>query len=348
MTNPKAFKISEVSPLGPDLLREFEKALILIKSARRILISSTLTADGDSIGAQMGVLYFLRALGKKDSDVTIMNHTEVPERYRFLPEISKIQGFDPHRSRELETFDLGIVCDGGVERTGSVSSFFQGIKNCILIDHHVIGSQQEYSAKILDLNASSTCEIVYNLFDWAGVKVSPEIAQYLYLGIVFDTGFFKHSLTTPRTHQIAGELIRTGIDFSHLCDRALLERTWSAQRLLLKLLQNMELYADGRLLLSSWSQSELQEIHFKDGDQEGMINQLYFTQGVKVVALLTEMPDASVKVSFRSKGDFNVADLARTLDPGGGGHVRAAGCSLNNSLPEAKELIKTKIYSLIG
>lgn len=347
MTNLKAFKLSEFSPLGPEIRSEFEKAIDLMRKARRILISSTLTADGDSIGAQIGVLYFLKSLGKKDSDIRIVNHTKVPDRYSFLSEVEKIQELASADPVDLQNFDLGIVCDGGVERTGSVAPLFDSIKDCILIDHHVVGSQWEYAAKLLDLTASSTCEIVFNLFDVSDVKLSKEVAEHLYLGIVFDTGFFKHSLTTPRTHQVAAELIRTGIDFSQLSDRALLERTWSAQLLLLKLLQNMERHVGGQLILSTWSQSELLEVDFKDGDQEGMINQLYFTQGVKVVALITEVSPTHCKVSFRSKGDFNVAELARSIDPEGGGHKRAAGCSLQKSLAEAKTLVKEKIESLL-
>src|SRR5690606_6978648 len=109
-------------------------------------------------------------------------------------------------------------------------------------------------------------------------------------------------------------------------DRTLLDRSWGAQQLLRLLLRNMEVSAGGRLISSYWPLADLEALDLKDGDHEGMINQLYCTEGIEVAVLFVEKNSKEVKLSFRSKGNFNVAAFARSIDPNVGGHVRAAGC----------------------
>jgi len=346
----KKHSVLEGFPLKPELEAQIGEFLKFVKTAKRILISSTLTSDGDSIGSQIGVYNLIKELRKEDPPyVHIVNHSPVPKRYAFLSDTDQIMTM-PQWSESVDRadYDLGIVCDGGVERTGSVAELFKAIPSLVLIDHHIVGSELSYSAKILDTTSSSTCEIVYQIFEYAGLNVSPEVAEHLYLGIVFDTGFFKHSITTPKTHHVAANLISTGIDFSRLCDQALLERTWSGQLLLQKMMANMESLMGGRLICSHWTLTELQESDQVDGDQEGMINQLYFTEGCEVVALFVELPNNKTKISFRSKGDFNVADFARQLTPDGGGHKKAAGCTLGEALHEAKEKVISELSKIFS
>lgn len=349
MTKAKSFQVRELAPLDMEVEGEIKKAIDFIRDARRILISSTLTSDGDSIGSQIGLLHLIRSLKQDENyEVIIVNESPVPGRYRFLPDTDQILSFKEYSSlKDNKSFDLGFVCDGGIERTGVVAPLFESIPRNVLVDHHAIGSQAEYAAKALDLKASSTCEIVFNFFEIANTPLTQAVASHLYVGIVFDTGFFKHSLTTPRTHYVAAELIRTGIDFSYLSDRALLERTWTAQLLLKKLLENMRRSSDAKIVISSWSRQEMDEINFQDGDQEGMINQLYYTEGAEVVALFTEVGKNQIKVSFRSKGALNVAEFARRLDPMGGGHARAAGCSLSGSLEEVSQRVFEELQKLV-
>lgn len=346
----KKHSILERFPLAAGLEKQIEAFLQYIKNADKILISSTLTSDGDSIGAQIGVFNLIKALRKeKLPQIHIVNHSPVPDRYAFLSDTDQIMTLDEWKSKNIsKDYDLGIVCDGGVERTGPVAALFDGISNLVLIDHHIVGSELNYSAKILDTESSSTCEIVYQLFEFAGIEVTPNVAEHLYLGIVFDTGFFKHSITTPKTHHVAAELIATGIDFSRLCDQALLERTWSGQLLLRKMMINMESILDGRVVYSHWTLSDLEEVEHIDGDQEGMINQLYYTEGCEVVALFVELSNGKTKISFRSKGDFNVAEFARELTPHGGGHVKAAGCTLDTNWSGARELVLKRLQDLLG
>lgn len=340
----QAGQVLRVFPLDDQLKSEFEKFFGLVAQAKRILISSTLTSDGDSIGAQLGLFFLIRELRKDDlPEIVIVNESPVPERYSFLPETGQIMTLEQfEKSGVSRDFDLGVTLDGGVERTGVVAQLFKNIDNIILVDHHAVGSQLSYSATILDLESSSTCEIVYNLFEAAGLSVTKEVAEHLYIGMVFDTGFFKHSITKPRTHHVAAALIATGIDFSQISDRALLERTWSAQLLLKKMMSNVQAAHDGKLIYSFWTKADMEEIGFQDGDQEGLINQLYYTDSAEMVVLFIEMEPGEVKLSFRSKGHVNVAEFARSLNPEGGGHVRAAGCALTGTLPEIIEDVLAK------
>lgn len=333
-----------------NFIKEADRFLELVQSAKRILISSTLTSDGDSIGAQLGIYHLIRKLlGSQSPEIWMIDESPVPDRYRFLDSADQIMSWAEWKSRNLDlAFDLGIVLDGGIERTGSVRDLFEKIPNNILVDHHQVGSRLKYESTLLDLDSSSTCEIVYLLYEIFGVPLDREVAAILYVGIIFDTGFFKHSLTKPRTHYVASELIATGINFSEIADRAILERTWSGQLLLQKLLNNMERSSCGRVIHSSWSQKELEEIQFKDGDQEGMINQMYYTDTAQVVALFVEQSSQQVKISFRSKGAVNVAEFARQLHPEGGGHVRAAGCLVSGSLHEVRQQVVQKLLKSLA
>ncbi len=335
-------------PLSSEFQAEADRFLALVKSAKHILISSTVTSDGDSVGAQLGILHLIRAL-RSDAPpkITLVNESEVPERYRFLACSEEIVSWEAYQKRPKETYDLGIVLDGGIERTGSSKILFENLP-CVLVDHHTVGSRLSYASKLLDIEASSTCEIVYSLFEYFKLPVSPKLAEILYVGLIFDTGFFKHSLTKPKTHYVAAELIGTGIDFSDVADRAILQRSWSGQLLLTKLLVNMQKTPCGRVVHSEWSQKELDEIQFKDGDQEGMINQMYYTDTAEVVALFVEQADKHVKVSFRSKGKINVAEFARSLNPDGGGHVRASGCTLEGKLSDVRAEVVKKLLKVLG
>lgn len=348
MVTSKTSSILEFFPLSKELKAEADKFRSLALNAKHILISSTLTSDGDSIGAQLGLFYLLKSLRGSEDGLWIIDHSAVPQRYSFLAGADRILSIDAYRKLGTKIkFDLGITCDGGIERTGSVDKLFQDIDNTVLVDHHAVGSKLNYTSTILDAEASSTCELVYQLFEHFNINVEAPIAESLYVGIVFDTGFFKHSLTKPRTHLVASKLIATGIDFSKISDRALLERSWEAQLLLKVLLNNIERYANGKIISSSWNHRELAEIKPKDGDQEGMINQLYYTEGSEVVVLFTERDEGDIKLSFRSKGKVNVADFARTLNPDGGGHIRAAGCTMTGSLADVKKTVLKKLEAIV-
>jgi len=146
---------------------------------------------------------------------------------------------------------------------------------------------------------------------------------------------------------VAARLIATGIDFSKISDRAILERSWAGQLLLKAMLDNMERSSNGQVILSFWSEDEMSRIGAQDGDQEGLINQLYHTDTVEVVGLLTEKSVNDVKVSFRSKGRVNVAELARSLDPQGGGHIRASGCTLRMNLSDARKHVMSEILKVL-
>jgi len=336
-------------PLSPELKEAAEKLKALALKAQGVLISSTLTSDGDSIGSQVGIYQLLRHWGLQESQIWIVNESPVPDRYKFINNASRILTLNQWEALSSKPqLDLGITCDGGVERTGSIQKLFHEKMKTVLVDHHAVGSSRSYDCRLLDLNVSSTCELVHLLCEHFGVPLSKELAEALYIGIVFDTGFFKHSITTPKTHHVAARLIATGIDFSRISDKAILERSWEAQLLLKALLENIQSFESGKIIVSHWSRDQLKRIGFKDGDQEGMINQLYYTDTASVVVLITEREDGLCKISFRSKGNVNVADLARRLNPDGGGHIRASGCMMPGSAKEVQRQILEYLVPLVS
>lgn len=339
----KAPRVCDHFPLSEELQKESLKFKELVKKSKQVLISSTLTSDGDSIGSQLGILVLLKAL-VPNLKIWIVNQTPVPKRYQFLSGTQNILSWEQWRAlSQKPTFDLGIVCDGGIERTGDIQALFPHVPLHVLVDHHAVGSQAPYAARVLDVTASSSCELVYHLLEHWNIPLTSTMAEALYVGIVFDTGFFKHSLTTPRTHFVAASLISTGIDFPKICDQALLNRSWSAQQFLKLLMNNIQKSPCGRVVTSSGSLKEMAEVQMQDGDQEGMIDQLYYTEGVKVVALFVEKEGDEIKISFRSKSDFNVASFAREVSSDGGGHVKASGCIVPGKLQDIREKITQEL-----
>jgi phosphoesterase RecJ-like protein len=335
-------------PLSRELKEAAEKLKSLATKSKGVLISSTLTSDGDSIGSQIGVYALLKHWGLKDEQIWIVNESPVPQRYSFLKHSERILTLSQWEALSSKPLlDLGVTCDGGVERTGEIEPLFRPEMKTVLVDHHAVGSSRIYDCNLLDLQVSSTCELVYLLCEYFEVPLTPELAEALYIGMVFDTGFFKHSITTPKTHHVAARLISTGIDFSKISDRAILERSWEAQLLLKALLENIESFAGGKIIVSHWTHDQLKRIHFKDGDQEGMINQLYYTESASVVVLITERDDGKCKISFRSKGQVNVAELARRLNPDGGGHIRASGCMMPGSVSQVQRQILDLLTPLV-
>jgi len=174
-------------------------------------------------------------------------------------------------------------------------------------------------------------------------KLVPEIAAQLYLGIIYDTGSFQYALTTPRTHRIAALLLEQGIKHSDISEKVMLESPLSAKVLLGRTLNAMRILEGGKIVWTQVSRELAAETKTTDEDVRGIITQMIFIEGVRVALLFYEKDNAKVKLSLRSREGFDVATFARSLDPGGGGHARASGCSLNGTLDEVSARVVAEL-----
>jgi bifunctional oligoribonuclease and PAP phosphatase NrnA len=302
----------------------------LLEHARRVLITAPAPADGDSIGSQLAIRAIVRAHFPK-LDVCIVNEDVLLERYRHLPGANDVEL--PSRYGRGD-FDVGIVVDGGADRLGEASALYEGCKHKIQIDHHAVGASYKYDLRVWDPKAAATTEVVYRITISKALHtpLTAEFAQALYVGVIFDTGYFRHGNTTPETLEFCAALLRTGFNFSDVGERAMLMRTMGGIQLMGRVMAEAKVSAAGRVLSGVVPRHLLRSFAARDEDRDGIIDQLTLVEGIEVAVLFHETEGGDVKISFRSKTDFDVAALARQLSPTGGGHRKASGCTLEGPL----------------
>lgn len=320
------------------------RILDFIRDGKSFLITSQLDPDGDSVGSQLALRRVILAeLGEAAAErIAIVNQVACPKRYGFLPDASSIVTPDDVKGR---TFDVGFVLDGGVDRTGTARPLFDACARKVIIDHHKTTTASGYDVPFIEPHMSSTAEMVYSVIeDSRGkAKLGPEIAAQLYLGMIYDTGSFQYAMTTPRTHRIAALLLEQGIKHADISEKVMLESPLAAKILLGRTLNAMKILEGGKIVWTSVSRALAAETKTTDEDVRGIITQMIFVEGVRVALIFYEKENSKVKLSLRSREGFDVANFARSLDPGGGGHARAAGCSLNGSLDEVSARVVDEV-----
>ncbi len=293
----------------------------LISGAKTIGITSHVRPDGDAIGSCLGMyLYIKKNYPRARVDVFLE---------KVLPELMFIKGADEVKTdfqTDIESYDVFIVLDCSKDRTGDAEKFFDAAKKTINIDHHVSNTGTGDELFIVP-DASSACELAYETMD--SNKLDMDIAKALYTGMVTDTGVFKYNNTSPKTMNIAAELISFGFDFGSLIDRVFYEKTYLQNQILGRALLESILLMEGRCIVSVVSKQSMDFYGAESNDLDGIVNQLLLTVGVDCAIFMYELAPLEYKVSLRSTGAVNVSEVAQMF--GGGGHVRAAGCIVNGT-----------------
>ncbi len=300
----------------------------LIAQAGGIAIFPHVSADGDAIGSSLALALALKNAGKK---VIVYLEENIPTVYRFLPGIELACFYD---TRD-EVMDINIALDtGDVGRLGTRGDAFFEAPCTINIDHHVTNTKFALLNFVDDMSAS-TGEIVYTLLKKLKLGIDRDIAACLYTAVSTDTGGFKYSNTTSETHRIASELLATGIDIGELSQRIFDNTTYTKLKLTQKAIELLELHENAKLAAVAISQADLQATGAKDEDCDGIVNIGRSIEGVEVSVLVKEKNAEEVRVNLRSKTHVDVSEVAAAF--GGGGHKRAAGCTVKGSLQEVKE-----------
>lgn len=309
-----------------DLIKEIE-------GVKKIGISGHVRPDGDCIGSCLAMYNYVKKVNK-DAEVTL-----------FLEEPSDVFDFLPGREALNKTFvginnyDLYIALDSGdTKRLGGAEPFFKGAKRTICIDHHA--SNPGYGdVSLVVPDASSTCEVLYTLFDKD--LIDDDIARCIYTGIIHDTGVLQYSNTSKLTFDIVGELKNFDIDTSKIIDETFYQKTYVQNQILGRVLTESILFMDGKCIAGLVSKKMMNFYDAKPTDLEGIVNQLLYTKGVEVAIFMHEIRATEYKVSMRSNGKVNVSDIAVFF--GGGGHVRAAGCMMNGTFHDVLNNISEHI-----
>ena len=294
----------------------------VIGDARTIGIGGHIRPDGDCIGSCMGMyLYLRRKYPQISVDVFL---EEIPEEYRLIKDTDKVR---TDFATKTEQYDLFIVLDSGKERLGKAEKYFDAAVRTVNIDHH-ISNTGTGDVNYIVPEASSASELVYRVIDTQ--MLDRDIAMAIYMGIICDTGVFKYSNTSPETMKIGAELISYGFDFGKLIDTVFYEKTYIQNQILGRSLLESTLFMNGRCIASAITRATMEFYHVKSSDMEGIVSQLMLTSGVDCAIFLYETGIMEFKVSLRSNENVNVAQIAQLF--GGGGHAKAAGCTMNGTV----------------
>lgn len=283
-----------------------------------VAILGHIRPDGDCVGSCLATWNYIHAWYPQiQVDVYL---EPIPNIFKFLHGADRI-----HNSTETDqAYDLCIVQDcGDTGRLGKAVKYFDTAKRRICIDHHISNDSFADENHVFP-DASSTSELIFGLLEEERITV--EIAECIYVGMVHDTGVFQYNCTTSKTMNIAGKLMDKGIDFTKIVDETFYTKTWNQNRIMGKTLQNSRLCLEGACIVGVVTLEDMKEFGVLPKHLDGIVNQLRVTKDVEVALFLYENEDGGFKASLRSNGKVNVAEIAMKF--GGGGHVMAAGLTM--------------------
>lgn len=315
---------------------DIKSAKLLLEKQPKISIIPHKNPDGDAIGSCLGLYHYLKL---HNLDVTVVSPNDFPEYLKWLPESENILIYDLEPEKATEQINQSKVIFtldfNSLKRADSLTPLLQASKaSFVMIDHH---QEPENYAEITfsNPNASSTCAMVYAFIDAMGEKssINATIATCLYTGIMTDTGNFKYASTTSNTLKIASFLIEKGANNSLINSNVFDNNSYNRLQLLSLALQNMVYLEDYQTAYITLSSDQLSKHHFQKGDTEGFVNYGLTIKGTKLAVIFIQENDY-VKISFRSKNQYDVNNFARKYFHGGG-HINAAGGKFNGSIEEA-------------
>ncbi len=296
-------------------MKKIDEQLIGVTS---VGIAGHVKPDGDCVGSTLALYNYIK---NNFPDITVCLFLEsIPNLFRFLSRSNEII----QDCTKEHSFDLFFALDCGDRgRLGDAIRYFDVAAHTACIDHH-ISNLSFADDNLIVPDASSASELVFGLLDEK--KITKEIAECLYTGIIHDTGVFQYSCTSAKTMNIAGRLMDTGIDYSTIVDKTFFEKTFEQNQILGCALLKAKRYFKNRCIATIITKEDMNTYHAKPKHLEGIVSQLRSTKGVVVAILLYENPDGDYKASLRTNGVVDVAAICSKY--GGGGHVRAAGVTM--------------------
>lgn len=306
-------------------MNNFQKAVDEILSQSEIIILTHANPDGDTLGCGYALMGALKSLGKR---VMLINHDKIPEKfgYMVMP--------DDEVDRSNAYVVAVDVADTKLLGEDIKAEFENRVSLCI--DHHP--SNKGYALNtLLDSGSAAACELVYEFIKATGAEISKDIAACLYTGISTDTGCFKFSNVTAKTHRIAAELIETGINHSKINE--IMFDTKSMNNLMLEkmCLETLEMFFEGKVAAISVTQEMLKKCGTDKSAIDAVKPITRQIEGVEIGLTFKEDAEGAIGVSVRTSESYNASEICAVL--GGGGHARAAGCQVKGNLENARETV---------
>ena len=302
---------------------------LIPEGIRTCAIAGHVNPDGDCVGSVTAVYQYVRKY-RPEIDVTL--YLERPaDELMFLTGMEEIVSETP----ETERKDLFISCDASsVDRIGVAANLFHAAAERVCIDHHV-SNPGFADVNVIDAEASSCAEVLCTLID--GQELTKEIADSLFTGIIHDSGVFQYSNTRPETLRAAARLMEKGAACSKIIDESFNMRSFRKQRMLGKALGESRLCLDGQVIMTCVTEEDMKAEGADKRDLDGIVAEMRYTEGTQAAVFFYQTGPDEFKVSFRSNSDLDVSKIAASF--GGGGHVRAAGCTLAGPLSESIEKV---------
>jgi len=323
------------------LMADYKNIRDMIDESNSILITSHYSGDGDAVGSQLAMFNYLKQLGK---NVEIYDEGEISFQYKFLPGFSNIK--DISEATGENKFDLAIVLDSSnLDRIGKVKELLDSQTKIINIDHHP-DDDHFGDLNLVVQSASSTAEILTQMFFDIGFEIDKDTATVLYAAILTDTGRFRYESTGRRTMELAGLLIERGAAPRKICDSIYFANSPGMTRLTGKVLNNAEFIADGKVCMLEITNQLLKEYDCNLEDFVGMAAYTLTTKDAVVGALFKELPGGKTEVSLRSKNILNVSNVAHLY--GGGGHCNAAGFVVDMQLKDIRLKVMDNLKGLVN
>ena len=308
------------------------KAVIgAIKKHKRFLVTTHINPDADAIGSALAMAAVLRSLGKS---VVVLNEDAMPGWLKFLPSTAWFK-----KPVDIKTFDydVAIALDcGDCSRIGNVRGLLRKNKLLVNIDHHKTNDCFGDVNLVLP-KASSTAEVLFELFKKMKVAWSRELATLLYAGIMTDTGSFRYDCTSARTHSIVGELIGHGVSPHEIYSKIYDVVSIRDLKTFLSIANDVEFIQKGKIACLELKEKDL--VKFSNGFdvRDKIFALLRSAQGVEVIVIFNEVGKLRTRVNFRSKENVDVARLACQFQ--GGGHAKASGCTVDLNIKETRRKI---------
>ena len=293
----------------------------MLEQTGSVVILGHVRPDGDCLGSTLGLYHYIQTNYPAIRAAVYLEESS--------PKFGYLAGYDAilHETDE-ERYELCICLDcGDEERLGSFGVFLANASKSLCLDHHITNTRF-CEVNLVSENASSTCEVLFEQLDEE--KIDKAAAECLYTGLIHDTGVFKYSCTSARTMEIAGKLMAKGIDFGSIIDNSFYKETYVQNQILGRALLESITFLDGKCIFSALRQSEMEFYGVNGKDMDGIIDQLRLTEGVEVAIFMYQTGPQEFKVSLRSQNAVDVSRIASYF--GGGGHVRAAGCTMSGRI----------------
>ena len=330
--------------ISPERRAGIQRLARELVAGRRVVLSTHMNADGDGCGSETALA---RLLAQRGLESKIVNPTPWPSLFDFLLGGAAVDATE-NGAAALSNIDLLVVVDiSDVKRLGNLTETVRRLTvPKIVVDHHVASDDPAGSIVLADTNACATGELVYDLACELDLEITPEIARSLYAAILTDTGAFRYSNTTPRSHAIAAELLSRGVDPEEMYQRVYASAPAGRVRLLAEVLSSLGVDEGCGVSWLTMAAGSLERHGVRSEDLDGIVEHARSIAGTRMAIFFRDLGYGKVKISFRSTGDVDVNRFARTF--GGGGHVKASGALVAGTLDEVRDRVVSDAKQFLG